>query len=235
MSSKIDPVLTDISTIGKRDNSYLVYHYLLRDLKYVIEKYAVGDVLDIGCGNKPYQYLFTHNITSYSGCDNHQSPMGNVDFICEANQIPKPSESYNTIFSTQLIEHVADHSSVLAEAYRLLKPDSYLILSCPLYWPLHGEPHDYFRFTSHGLRFLLSNAGFKTIEILSNGGTWATAGQAMVHAFEFSESKNLVFRLLRFGFYRLRGIWLANSIFKWLDKKENNQISTINYVIVAKK
>ncbi len=41
-------------------------------------------------------------------------------------------------------------------------PGGTIWLTTPLTWYLHEEPHDYYRYTSHGLRYLLDRAGFAT-------------------------------------------------------------------------
>ncbi|MBP9098505.1 MAG: class I SAM-dependent methyltransferase [Ferruginibacter sp.] len=209
--------------LSKNDINFLVYHYLIQDLRYAIAKYAKGDVFDIGCGNKPYAELFLSNVNSYKGCDVVQSSKNCVDVICEATNIPVGSSSFDTVISTQTIEHVADHRMLVAEAYRLLKPGGYFIVSGPMYWPLHEEPYDYFRFTKHGFKYVLNGAGFEVTEILSNGGKWALLGQAILITLpNWMIKPKLVRRLI-------------NSFFMFVDKKNYDEVSTMNYVIVAKK
>src|SRR5258708_786347 len=132
--------------VTARNRHYLHLKYLVRDLQYAGEKYANGRLIDIGCGNKPYK-AFMKNVTEYIGCDIVQSNLECVDVLCEANNIPLPSESFDTAFSTQTIEHVADHNGLISEAFRLLKKGGYFIVSGPMTWPLHEEPYDFFRFT----------------------------------------------------------------------------------------
>jgi SAM-dependent methyltransferase len=235
METKMDPVLADIKKINKQNNSFLVYHYLVKALTYSIEKYAKGKVLDVGCGNKPYRSLFKDSITEYTGCDINQTSLNSVDIICNVLEIPLPDQSFDTVLCTQVIEHVYDHKSLLKEIYRLLKKDGVIILSGPLYWPVHGEPHDFFRFTKYGFVKLLEECGFSITEIQENGGAWATAGQSLAHAFEFSTNKSFFFKAIRFLFFRMGIKWLYNTIFLWLDRKDNNPVNTLNYVIVASK
>lgn len=235
METKMDPVLTDIKNIKKSNSAFLVYHSLFKSLSYAIEKYAGGKVLDIGCGNKPYRSLFKENVTEYTGCDINQTELNSVDIICNALEIPLPDESFDTVLCTQVIEHIYDHKGLLKEAGRLLKKGGIIILSGPLYWPVHCEPHDFFRFTKYGFRKLMEECGFSISEIHENGGAWATTGQSLAHAFEFSTSRSFFFRGIRFLFFRLRLNRLSNSIFKWLDKKDHNPVNTINYVVIASK
>ncbi|MEO6611860.1 MAG: class I SAM-dependent methyltransferase [Chitinophagaceae bacterium] len=237
MTPKINPVLQDISSVNKRSRYYLVYYYLHKAIASVVSKYANGKVLDIGCGYKPYKKIFAGNktVTAYTGCDLNQTSLDTVDIIYDGKKIPLLGESIDTIFSTQVIEHVFDHGQILREAYRLLKMNGKIILSAPLYWPVHGEPHDFYRFTKFGLDALLKKNGFKTLEIMENGGAWATAGQSLVHSFEFSTKRSVFFRGLRFLFFHAGGLWLTNTFFKWADKTDYNPVNTINYVVVAEK
>lgn len=221
--------------ITKFSLRYLHYKYLHKDIAESIQKYAQGKVLDIGCGNKPYEKLFEGKISSYTGCDIIQSDQNKVDVLCEANKIPLDAAQYDTVFSTQTIEHVADHQGVINEAFRLLKPGGSIIVSAPLYWYLHEEPYDFFRFTKYGFEYIFNKAGFEVTQIYSNGGMWATAGQSLIHAIEHSNSKNILVKSWRFLFYKLRLYWFLNSFFSWLDRVDYNPINTMNYVVVGKK
>jgi SAM-dependent methyltransferase len=221
--------------LSKKSTSYLVYKPLFRDLQTAVNKFAKGRLIDIGCGNKPYEKIFKDKISEYIGCDIMQSDLQKVDIICEANHIPLPDCNFDTAFSTQAIEHVSDYQGLVSEAYRLLKQGGYFILSAPLYWHLHEEPHDFFRFTKYGLEYVLQKAGFEVIEILPNGGMWAICGQVYLHAMENSKSNRVLLKCWRFLFFRFKLYWVVNVIFERLDKIDYNPINTMNYVIVAKK
>ncbi len=226
---------TDYNSISKSDFYYLVYVPLIRDLKSAILKYARGRVLDIGCGNKPYEKLFEGKITEYIGCDIIQSNLQKVDVLSNANDIPLPDNSFDTVFSTQTLEHVEDHQGLVNEAYRLVKPGGYFIVSGPMYWHLHEEPYDFFRFTKYGFKYIFEKAGFEIEEIIANGGMWATTGQSIIHSFMKSTSNHFFIRSMRFLFYKLRVYWLVNSFFSWLDKVDYNLVNTMNYVVIGKK
>ncbi len=49
------------------------------------------------------------------------------------------------------------------------------MLSAPFIYPLHDEPHDYRRFTHHGLAWMLSRHGFSVEGIRPTGGTIGAA------------------------------------------------------------
>lgn len=228
--------LENVQEINSSNINYLVYLSFHRDLFNAIQKYAKGKLLDIGCGNKPYEKWFEGKISEYIGCDVVQSSANKVNVICEANKIPLDNTSFNTVLSTQVIEHVEDHQGLVDEAYRLLNPNGYFILSGPFYWYFHEEPYDFFRFTKHGFKYILEKSGFEIVEIIENGGAWANLGQVVNHTFNFSNpNANKVAKGIKYLFRKLKLHILVNKIFAYLDKKDFNPINPINYVIVAKK
>ena len=201
---------------------YLVYRSLVAALQTAVA-FAHGALLDIGCGNKPYERMFDGKVSSYTGCDLVQSDRQRVDILCPATDIPVQPSSFDTVLTTQVIEHVDDHRLLVAEAYRVLRPGGILILSAPMYWPLHEEPYDFFRFTKHGLRHLLQASGFEVLKIMANGGKWALAGQALIHAIESTR------------LHRRSIVTMLNKVFSWLDDRSLDETNTMNYVIVARK
>lgn len=208
-------------TEAKLSNSeYLVYAPLFKGLKQAITNHATKRLLDIGCGNKPYESWFADKVEEYIGCDIAQSDLNKVDVICEAQSIPFEDKSFDTVFTTQVIEHVGDHEGMLNEAFRLLKPGGKMILSGPFYWPLHEEPHDYFRYTKHGFRLLMEKSGFRVNEIHPCGGKWAVTGIMLISAIPYRPK--FINRLL-------------NPIFAFLDRKYFDPIITFNYVVIAEK
>jgi SAM-dependent methyltransferase len=62
----------------------------------------------------------------------------------------------------------------IREMYRILKPNGTVILAAPLFWHLHEEPRDFFRYTKHGFTHLLKCNGFEVQEIIPLSGFWVT-------------------------------------------------------------
>ena len=87
--------------------------------------------------------------------------------------LPIRDQSVDIVFATQVIEHVTQPHVMIRECKRILRPNGFLILSGPFFWPLHEEPHDFFRFTKYGFEQLLRHAGFSEWEIREDGGDWA--------------------------------------------------------------
>jgi hypothetical protein len=66
---------------------------------------------------------------------------------------------------------------VLREFHRVLKPGGKAYLLATLTRRQHYPPYDYFRFTEHGLEYLLKKVGYRNIEIAHSNGFFGTIGQ----------------------------------------------------------
>ncbi len=222
--------------ISKNSRDFLVMHYLIEELRLTIPQFSKGVVLDVGCGNKPYEPLFKEASTSYIGCDVVQSDLKKVDVICPATHLSFNDEHFDTVFSTQVIEHVDDPFQMLKECFRVLRSGGCLILSAPFTWELHEEPYDYYRYTKYGLKAMLEKQGFEVVQIHPNGGKWAAAFQINLNMIYSSfNKKSFLRRLLKGLFIQLRFTALVNSFALWLDKRHFDSLLTLNYVVVAKK
>lgn len=134
--------------------------------------YAKGDLLDVGCGDKPYFSIFKRKVNSYIGLD-----LDKGDVKGSALKLPFPAMSFDTVLCTQVIEHVKDPQLMVNEINRILKKNGYAILTAPLFWCLHEEPNDFFRFTKYSLEMIFNNANFKIIYIKDRGNWSTTLGQ----------------------------------------------------------
>ncbi len=141
--------------------------YLHRFLERAGEAVRPGQrVLDAGAGRAPYRALFTH--ARYETADfvavkgkKYVAP----DYVCDLAQIPVEDARFDHVLLTQVLEHIPEPPTVLAELHRVMKPGATLWLTAPLFYAEHEKPYDFFRYTQFGLRRLLENAGFEVREI----------------------------------------------------------------------
>lgn len=160
--------------VWKQD--YLHYKYLWPNLEWAARtalervRSESPKVLDIGCGHKPYRDLFVK--AQHWGMD-HDIVDTSPDLVGDALCLPISDQSLDIVFATQVIEHVTNPHVLVRECRRVLRPNGFLILSGPFFWPLHEEPYDFFRFTKYGFEQLLRDAGFSEWKILEDGGDWA--------------------------------------------------------------
>lgn len=95
-------------------------------------------------------------------------PESGADFIadlCSNNESLIPSDGFDMIVCTEVLEHTLNPFDAVNEIERILKPGGVAFISTPCNFRIHGPLPDCWRFTEHGLRQLFRN--FVNIEIKS--------------------------------------------------------------------
>ena len=130
-----------------------------------------GKLLDFGCGRKPYEQLFT--VSEYIGVDlantGHDHSNSKVDVYYDGRHLPFNDESFDSLFCSEVLEHVFDPEQILPEIKRVLKPGAKVLITVPFAWNEHEMPFDYARYTGPGIKYLLEKNGFTIIEIKKSG------------------------------------------------------------------
>ena len=116
-----------------------------------------GKLLDFGCGRKPYENLFS--VEEYIGVDieesGHNHSLSRVDVYYDGEHIPFPDETFDSLFCSEVFEHVFEPEPLLREVNRVLKNGAVGLITVPFCWNEHELPFDYARYTSAGLQALL--------------------------------------------------------------------------------
>ncbi len=162
--------------------NWLANHKILAALERA-RVHARGELLDMGCGRKPFAPLFAGRITRYWGTDLSVSPYlgaARLDAYARAEAQPFRDDSFDTVMGLSMLTYLPEPIRMVREAHRLLKPGGVLILEFTQMVPLHDEPHDFFRFTRYGAQYLLEQAGFEPLEYIPIGGLWARVGLTMI-------------------------------------------------------
>jgi SAM-dependent methyltransferase len=142
---------------------------------------AKGRLLDVGCGDKPFAHLFAPYVSEYLGIEHEASFTATAasqrerapDLLYDGRRLPFEDATFDTVLNVQVLEHTPHPKKLVREMGRVLKDDGILILSAPFQFRLHEEPHDYFRFSPHGLRTLCDAAGLEIVEIHKQGSLWS--------------------------------------------------------------
>ena len=101
------------------------------------------------------------------------------DVIYGGGTLPFRDGSFDTVLSVQVLEHTPRPAALVAEMARVLASDGILILTAPFQFRLHEQPHDYFRYSSHGLRQLCDDAGLEVFETIAQGSLWSVVGHKL--------------------------------------------------------
>lgn len=135
-----------------------------------------GTALDVGCGGQPYRVLFPKGL--YVGMDLSSERRPTV--VGDARCIPVRSGAVDCVLCSEVIEHVFDYEKVVDEIRRVLRPGGVLVLTAPMSWGLHYEPHDFWRFTPYSLQRILEKEGFEIKRIVKVGGLFSLFGSRLV-------------------------------------------------------
>ena len=148
--------------------------------------YAKGKLIDLGCGVKPYEKLFRPYVDDYFGVDLKDTASANyaemtcADLYIDICNTKLIGGSFDTLLSTQVLEHIYDTKSYLAECYRLLQMGGVAIFTVPQSYECHAKPYDYYRFTEFSLKKLFEEQGFEIVELFPLEGAYATLQQLKI-------------------------------------------------------
>jgi SAM-dependent methyltransferase len=137
----------------------------------MIREHARGRTLDVGAGRGGWQKVLEAAGVTYESLE--RSPRGAFRPTHQGDVLDMAAvedDGYDTLYCSQVLEHVAEPERALLQMKRKLRPDGKLLLSVPHLARRHELPHDYFRYTQEGARALLERTGFEVLEVSTYGG-----------------------------------------------------------------
>jgi SAM-dependent methyltransferase len=186
-------------------------------------------VLDAGAGEGNYKGYFAAQ--RYTGLDLGVGDTGwdysRLDAIGELAALPFPDGLFDASLNVVTLEHVREPARVLAELARTLAPGGRLLLVAPQEWEQHQQPHDYYRYTRHGLQYLLNQAGFAECEIRAVGGFFRLLSRRLLNALQFFPGPLMLIAAVLFV-----PPALVLPLLEPLDRRQN---FTLGYICYARK
>jgi SAM-dependent methyltransferase len=158
-------------------------NYLIRNrLLQAIERLAPelkGRMMDFGCGQKPYKNLFA--VSEYIGVDfenpGHPHLNESIDVFYDGKTLPFPDGYFDSIFCSEVFEHIFNLPEILKELNRVVKTGGLILITCPFAYCEHEIPNDYARYTSFAMRHLLEQSGFQVKEQIKTGNSLEAIAQ----------------------------------------------------------
>lgn len=230
------------------NRNYITDVSLQKRLKETVP-YVTGLVLDVGCGEKPYEPFFRSNIKAYIGIDlpmvhDFYSSDVHADVYGNAYKLPFKSASFDTVICTGVLSHVSEPQVVFAEFSRVLKASGVLILTANKSWETRtGLPiSDYWRFTDEGLTWLARQKNLEVMYTKPGCGFFATIGQLLSR---FLNKEFIYYKATYQGidkkpnlitaFFILPLCAIIQIFFFMIDKIYFSKIDTLFYILVARK
>lgn len=217
------------------------FHLTRKSLYRAFKHYAPqinGRLIDLGCGTKPYEHLFT-SAREYIGLDieisGNNDLKSKVDVFYDGHSFPFPDASADAFFSSETFEHIFNLPRILIEIHRTLKPGGLLLASCPFTWPEHEVPYDFARYTSFGMQHLLREHGFEIIAFEKTGYYHNAVVQLQALYLYFFTSKIPLLGPLFFAMLITPLFALSSLLDRFLPKRMLRQDLYLNNVFLAKK
>lgn len=138
-----------------------------------IPRCSRGRILDLGCGTAPLYPLYKSAAEQIILADwphsLHLSPC--LDCYLDLSRgLPFHDQTFDLIILSDVLEHLASPEQALSEVRRVATHGARILLNVPFLYGIHEAPHDYYRYTEHGLDHLARQAGLKVESIRPLGG-----------------------------------------------------------------
>lgn len=217
---------------------YIIRTRLYRGIKKHAH-YMKGDLLDFGCGSKPYRAIIT--VDKYIGLDyetevSQRNPLLAADAFYDGKTIPFADKTFDSVFSSEVLEHVFNPDEILPEINRVMKPGGHMLLTCPFFWPEHEQPYDFARYSSFGLKHLLEKNGFEVVQYEKTGSYIESIFQGIaLYNYYFIPHKPKFLEVI-FHVLFVSPVIIAGSLFsKILPGRVKRNDLYLNNIIIAKK
>lgn len=186
-------------------------------------------VLDAGAGEGRFKGFFAH--ADYVGIDFAQGDpswdYSRLDVMARLEELPFPNNSFDHVLSIVVLEHTPQPGRVIEEFRRVLKKGGMVHIVVPHMWEEHQRPHDFFRFTSSGIRYLLEGSGIRIRKIQPVGGFFWQLGRRLMGVLAFTQRgwRWVLFPVLAPVF----GLLLPLCCY-YLDSLDNDRSYTLGFI-----
>ncbi len=204
-----------------------------KHLEEFLKKYATAEkVLDIGSGGSSYNRYFPNRLTV------DMDPDRKPEVLADAHCLPFKDGEFNFILCTEVLEHVKDPKKVIGEFNRVLAKGGTVILTTRFVYPIHDAPHDYWRFTEYGLRYLFND--WEIIDFQNETSTFETIAALLQRIIfqtklKYNKLSKLIVFVLSYFFTLLPSLVMGEYGDVKRSSKVKNILSTGYYIVARKK
>jgi len=179
--------------------------------------------LDVGCGRQPFRQNLEDLGYKYISIDAQQDPEGIVDIVCEIDQPLPPSltslGTFDFILCTEVMEHVVNWDMAFSNFSKLLSSGGRLFITCPHFYQLHEEPHDYWRATPYALQHYGNKFGLNVIHQVNAGNAWDVLGTVLGSCYSVPVNRKLYNVALNKIVSKIRSFLLRLLTKQYLQKR----------------
>jgi len=196
---------------------------------FAAELPAGARVLDAGAGERVHARYFSRQ--RYTAVDlavgDAAWDYGKLDAVADLTALPFPGGCFDACINIVTLEHVREPGCALQEMARTLASGGKLLIIIPHEWEVHQAPHDYYRYTRHGVEYLLAKAGFDRISVQPAGGYFRLLARRLFNGLQFFPGP----------WFFVAAVFLVPPalILPWFDSLDRERNFTLGYICTARK
>lgn len=196
--------------------------------------YLKGKMLDVGSSGKSRYFGLFKNITDYVSLDYNSE--FKPDIVSDAQSMPMITDgSFDSIFCGMALDDLPHPEKAIKEFHRILKKEGILMITVPGL-NIGAEDLNYWRFTSNGIKLLLTENGFNVLECEKVGpGVFSVTNQFFNRFIKIGLSLHQK-RFLRIIFNPI--FYISGNLSILIDKifaGKTNSHFFIDIIVIAKK
>ncbi len=169
--------------------------YWIRDLRSralftALREHCLGSVLDIG----GWDFFLSARakgvpFDSWTTLENDPERLLETDdarvrvVYGDGCRLELADESFDTVLSVQVLEHVFEPIRMVEESARVLRPGGKGVFLIPATSTMHLAPHYHGNFSRFWIQEAMKRAGLEIVELRPLGGVWSTLASRMVFFF----------------------------------------------------
>jgi SAM-dependent methyltransferase len=147
--------------------------------------------------------------------------------LMDLSQMGFSSEQFDIVCCLEVLEHTPEPQRAMVEIRRVLKSEGLLYLSTPFVCGIHDAPADFYRYTKHGLEYLLKD--FEILYLKNRDGPLITL---LIVASRLIFSRKLANKVVGATFCFVSII--VSPLLKVIDRLLDDKL-TYGYSLVARK
>lgn len=216
-----------LGRISKARSRQGLYKFLEKQFEKFEPK---SDVLTVGAGGKISELLFDFSkkndftITTFDISD-HREP----DILGDFCTYDFGETKFDFVVLAEVLQFFTNPKDGIKNAFSVLKPGGKVIITTPFIFPIHDRPYDLYRFTKHGLEYLLSE--FDNVEIQEKNSAVESIDVLWMRFNKIQGPRTFILKhILLFSVY-----YLKRPITKLLMKYIKTDIMTTGYNVTATK
>lgn len=153
-------------------------------------------------------------------------PARRPDVVADLCDLPFGAGSFDGVLVLEVMEHVARPDEAVRQVQRVLRPGGKLVWSTPFLFPIHDEPHDFFRYTKYGLARMLDR--FETVVIVDKMGPHMT-----VLALRCRLAREMRRGWAPVGLLQACWLWLQTPLARAMDRWKPSPVAPLGYFVTA--